>query len=50
MQRQRSTAAETARIARMIPHGKVLILPGTDHWTFQKRWESLNPILLEFLK
>ena len=41
---------ETARIARLISGGRLLILPGSDHFTFQKRAEWLNPILLDFLK
>lgn len=45
-----TSAEETARIAHLIPGGKLLILPGTDHFTFQKRAEWLNPILLDFLK
>lgn len=45
-----SSVEETARVAKAIPHGELLILPGTGHFTFQTRSEWLNPILLEFLK
>ncbi|MGA3041060.1 MAG: alpha/beta hydrolase [Bryobacteraceae bacterium] len=40
---------ETARIVRAIPGARLAILPGTDHFTFQKRPSWLNPIMLDFL-
>jgi pimeloyl-ACP methyl ester carboxylesterase len=40
---------ETTRIFRMIPGARLAILPGTDHFTFQKRPGWLNPIILDFL-
>jgi pimeloyl-ACP methyl ester carboxylesterase len=40
---------ETTRIFRMIPGARLAILPGTDHFTFQKRPDWLNPIILDFL-
>jgi pimeloyl-ACP methyl ester carboxylesterase len=40
---------ETTRIYRMIPSARLAILPGTDHFTFQKRPSWLNPIILDFL-
>lgn len=43
------SAELTRRIAKRIPNGKALILPSTDHWTFQKNAQVLNPILLDFL-
>jgi pimeloyl-ACP methyl ester carboxylesterase len=42
-------AEETTRIFRMIPGARLAILPGTDHFTFQKRPGWLNPIVLDFL-
>jgi pimeloyl-ACP methyl ester carboxylesterase len=42
-------AEETVRIFRMIPGARLAILPGTDHFTFQKRPGWMNPILLDFL-
>ena len=43
------SAAVTRRVAAAIPGAKVSILPNTDHWTFQKRDDLMNPLLLEFL-
>jgi pimeloyl-ACP methyl ester carboxylesterase len=40
---------ETVRIFRMIPGARLAILPGTDHYTFQKRPGWMNPIILDFL-
>jgi pimeloyl-ACP methyl ester carboxylesterase len=40
---------ETTSIYRMIPDARLLILPGTDHFTFQKRAGWLNPIIVDFL-
>lgn len=40
---------ETTRIYRMIPGARLAILPGTDHFTFQKRPGWLNPMILDFL-
>jgi|HubBroStandDraft_1064217.scaffolds.fasta_scaffold126580_1 pimeloyl-ACP methyl ester carboxylesterase len=40
---------ETTRIYRMIPTARLAILPGTDHYTFQKRPDWLNPMILDFL-
>jgi len=40
---------ETTRIFRAIPGARLAILPGTDHYTFQKRPDWLNPIILDFL-
>jgi pimeloyl-ACP methyl ester carboxylesterase len=40
---------ETTRIYRMIPNARLAILPGTDHFTFQKRPDWLNPIIVDFL-
>jgi pimeloyl-ACP methyl ester carboxylesterase len=40
---------ETARIYRAIPGARLAILPGTDHYTFQKRPEWLNAMILDFL-
>jgi len=40
---------ETTRIYRMIPTARLAILPGTDHFTFQKRPGWLNPMILDFL-
>ena len=40
---------ETTRIFRMIPGARLAILPATDHFTFQKRPDWLNPIVLDFL-
>jgi pimeloyl-ACP methyl ester carboxylesterase len=40
---------ETVRIFRMIPGARLAILPGTDHFTFQKRPGWMNPIILDFL-
>jgi pimeloyl-ACP methyl ester carboxylesterase len=39
----------TRRVARAIPNGQYKILPDTDHWTFQKRPDLMNPLLIEFL-
>ena len=39
----------TRRLARAIPGAAYRILPNTDHWTFQKRPDLMNPLLLEFL-
>ena len=41
--------AVTRRVAQAIPHGVVSILPNSDHWTFQKRSDLMNPLLLQFL-
>ena len=43
------SAEVTRRVARAIPGAAVRILPNTDHWTFQKRPDLMNPLLLEFL-
>ncbi len=40
---------ETARIYRTIPSARLAILPGTDHFTFQKRPGWLDPMILDFL-
>jgi pimeloyl-ACP methyl ester carboxylesterase len=40
---------ETTRIYRAIPGARLAILPGTDHFTFQKRAGWLNPMILDFL-
>lgn len=40
---------ESTRIFRMIPGASLAILPGTDHFTFQKRASWLNPMILDFL-
>jgi pimeloyl-ACP methyl ester carboxylesterase len=40
---------ETARIYRTIPGARLAILPGTDHFTFQKRPGWLDPMILDFL-
>jgi pimeloyl-ACP methyl ester carboxylesterase len=40
---------ETARIFRLIPGARLAILPGTDHFTFQKRPGWLNAMVLDFL-
>jgi pimeloyl-ACP methyl ester carboxylesterase len=40
---------ETVRIFRAIPGARLAILPGTDHFTFQKRPGWLNPMILDFL-
>jgi pimeloyl-ACP methyl ester carboxylesterase len=40
---------ETTRIYRMIPAARLAILPGTDHFTFQKRPGWLDPMILDFL-
>jgi len=40
---------ETTRIYRMIPSARLAILPGTDHFTFQKRPGWLDPMILDFL-
>ena len=40
---------ETTRIYRMIPGARLAILPGTDHFTFQKRPGWLNAMILDFL-
>jgi len=39
----------TRKVARAIPGATARILPNTDHWTFQKRADLMNPLLLEFL-
>lgn len=41
--------AVTQRLAHAIPSGEYRILPNTDHWTFQKRPDLMNPLLTEFL-
>ena len=43
------SADVTRRVAKAIPGAQVRILRGTDHWTFQKRADLMNPLLLEFL-
>jgi pimeloyl-ACP methyl ester carboxylesterase len=43
------SADVTRRVASAIPEGQYRILPNTDHWTFQKRPDLMNPLLLEFL-
>lgn len=43
------SADTTRRVARAIPGGSARILPGADHFTFQKRADLMNPLLLEFL-
>ena len=43
------SADVTRRVAKAIPGGKVSILPHADHWTFQRRADLMNPLLLEFL-
>ena len=43
------SAEVTRRVARAIPGAKVSILPNADHWTFQRRSDLMNPLLLEFL-
>jgi pimeloyl-ACP methyl ester carboxylesterase len=40
---------ETTRIFRLIHGARLAILPGTDHFTFQKRAGWLNPMILDFL-
>jgi pimeloyl-ACP methyl ester carboxylesterase len=40
---------ETTRIFRLIPGARLAILPGTDHFTFQKRPGWLNAMVLDFL-
>ena len=40
---------ETTRIYRTIPGARLAILPGTDHFTFQKRPGWLNAMILDFL-
>lgn len=40
---------ETTHIYRMIPNARLAILPGTDHFTFQKRPGWLDPMILDFL-
>jgi pimeloyl-ACP methyl ester carboxylesterase len=39
----------TKKVAHAIPGATVRILPNTDHFTFQKRDDLMNPMLLEFL-
>ena len=43
------SADVTRRVAKAIPGAKASILPNTDHWTFQRRADLMNPLLLEFL-
>ena len=43
------SADVTRKVAKAIPGATVRILPGADHWTFQKRADLMNPLLLEFL-
>jgi len=45
-----SSVDETTRVAQDIPRGNVLILKNSDHFTFQKRAEQMNSIVLDFLK
>lgn len=40
---------ETTQIFRLIPGARLAILPGTDHFTFQKRPGWLNAMILDFL-
>jgi len=40
---------ETTRIFRLIPGARLAILPGTDHFTFQKRAAWMNAMLVDFL-
>jgi len=40
---------ETTRIYRTIPAARLAILPGTDHFTFQKRPGWLDAMILDFL-
>jgi pimeloyl-ACP methyl ester carboxylesterase len=40
---------ETTRIYRKIPGARLAILPGTDHFTFQKRAGWLDAMILDFL-
>jgi pimeloyl-ACP methyl ester carboxylesterase len=40
---------ETTHIYRSIPNARLAILPGTDHYTFQKRPDWLDPMILDFL-
>jgi pimeloyl-ACP methyl ester carboxylesterase len=35
---------------RLLPHGELLILPGTDHMSIPKRTEWLMPMVNEFLE
>ena len=44
-----TSVEETARIVRMIPGARLLVLPATNHFTFQKRANWLDPIVLDFL-
>ena len=44
------TPETSLRISRAIPNGKLHVLKGTGHWTFQTRSEILNPVVLDFLE
>ncbi len=43
------TADVTRRVARAIPGADVRILPNSDHWTFQRRADLMNQLLMEFV-
>ena len=43
------SAEVTRRVAKAIPGATARILPNSDHWTFQRRADLMNPLLLEFL-
>jgi pimeloyl-ACP methyl ester carboxylesterase len=43
------SAEVTRQVAQAIPGGEYRILPDSDHWTFQKRSDLMNPLLIEFL-
>ena len=47
--RHRERRKRRQRVARAIPGAIARILPGADHFTFQKRADLMNPLLLEFL-
>jgi pimeloyl-ACP methyl ester carboxylesterase len=41
---------ETAEIFRGLPHGQLIVIPGTGHGTFQTRPELVNLAIAEFLE
>jgi pimeloyl-ACP methyl ester carboxylesterase len=47
--RDRTSLEETIEIYRDLPHGQLLIVPGSGHGTLQTRPDLVNPAILEFL-